>query len=303
MTRTTMWGRIGAAAAVASLGLAGVVWWAVTDEDDSSSGRVESLTHVDEPADRETPEDGVVVTTTLPGTGPGTATTVAGETTVPATTLPPLTLPSVPSTTVPSTTVPPTTVAPATVPPTVAPTAPATTASPYGPVVVPPPGYDPSTWVWCVNTEQGWEVPYPADWYAYSDPAGETYDCSLFAPFDMTGMNSTDAYQQSYINIGRLMGHDLTSYTESFVTTGTWESVPVPTPVVIDGRAGMTYSGVIPADSFDPNPWGVTEYVVDLGAAGVEEVGWVQAVLPLSVEYDIAAEMAQAMAASITFTT
>ncbi len=296
-----MWRRIGAAAAVGVLGLAGVGWWTFT-EDEADTADVRSLSHAGPPDDSDRPDDSVVIpsVSTAPGTTmPGATTTdVAAATT----TAVPLTLPSTVAPTVPPTTVPPTTVPPTTVPITAAPTVP-TTVSEYGPEVTPPAGYDTSSWAWCINTEEGWEVAYPSDWYAYVDPAGEMYDCSIFAPFDMTGMNSTDAYQQSYVNIGRLFGHDLASYTESFVQTGSWESVPVPSPVVIDGRAAMVYSGVIPADDFDPNPWGVTEFVVDLGAAGVEEVGWVQAVLPMSVEYDIAADVAQAMASTIVFTT
>lgn len=294
-----VWRRIGAAAAVGVLGLAGVGWWTLTDDDGGSSGDVRSLTHARPPDDGDRPDDTVVI----PATGTAVGTTVPVATSEAATTVAPVdvatTVPLTLPTTVPATL--PTTV-PATAAPTVAPTV-APTASPYGPVVTPPAGYDTSTWQWCVNTEQGWEVAYPLDWYVFTDPSGEYDDCSIFAPFDMTGADPGDAYQASYVNVGRMLGYDLASYTTEYVQTGTWESMPVTSPVVVDGRAGMTYSGVIPAGQLDENPWGVTEYVADLAAGGVAEIGWVQAILPISVEYDLAADMAQAMTSTITFDT
>ena len=293
------WRRIGAATAVGVLGLAGVGWWTFSDDDGGGTSDVRAgLTHAGPSEDDEKSSDGSFPSVTTPPTSTAAGTTTVG-TTVPgvtttevATTLAttiPITLPTTVPATLPAST------APATVAPT---TAPAT-----GPAVTPPAGVDTSTWQVCVNTEQGWTVSYPADWFVFTDPSGVMDDCSVFAPFDMTGADPDDAYNAAYVNIGRLLGYDLTSYTQAYVTEGSWVTLPTPAAVTIDGRAGMTYGGVIPADTIDEGQWGDTEYVVDLATPTLAEVGWMQALLPMSYEYDIAVEVLQGMVSTVHFTT
>jgi hypothetical protein len=281
----TAWTKFVAPAAALVLGLSGATWWTVSGGDDTSTSDA-----VAAPLHRQTPEDGSTGDTG--DTGVSTSTAPTTETTV-ATTV----APTVPPTPPPETTVPmtlPTTVAP------VVTTAPPTTAAPTAPAVEVPAGLDVSTWQLC-SSSAGWDVMYPSDWYAYVDTTGGI-DCSLFAPFDMSDLTPDEAFDQSYVVVGRLTGYDLATYVDAFVTGGgPWEMAPVVTPVVFDGRAAITYEGIIPADSFDPNPWGVTEFVVDLSTSTGPEVGYVQAVFPMSYEYGVAAEMAQAIAATITF--
>lgn len=279
----TAWTKFAAPAAALVLGLSGATWWTVSGGDDTSTSNA-----VAAPLHRQTPEDGSAVDTTVStSTAPTTETTVA--TTV---------APTVPTTLPPETTVPltlPTTVAPAVT------AAPSTTATSSAPVVEVPAGLDVSTWQVC-SSSAGWDVAFPSDWYTYVDITGEDVECSLFAPFDMSDLTPDEAFRQSYVAVGRLTGYNPTTYVDAFVTGGgPWETAPVAVPVTFDGRAAITYEGVIPADSFDPNPWGVTEFVADLSTAAGLEVGYVQAVFPMSYEYGVAAEMAQGIAATISF--
>ena len=284
----TTWTKFAAPAAALVLGLSGATWWTVSDGDDAASITVEAPLH------RQTPEDGATVDPSVTtSTVPTTETTVA---TTGAPTVPP-TLP--PETTVPLTL--PTTVPPSvtTAPPTTAP--PPNTSATGAPAVEVPAGFDVSTWQVC-SSSAGWDVAYPGDWYTYVDTTGYGIDCSLFAPFDMSDLTPDEAFDQSFVVVGRLSGYDTATYVDAFVTGGgPWETAPVVVPVTFDGRAAITYEGVIPADSFDPNPWGVTEFVADLSTAAGAEVGYVQAVFPMSYEYGVAAEAAQGIAAMISF--
>ena len=211
------WTKLVAPAAVLALGLSGATWWTVTDGRDASDS-----TTIAAPLHRETPDDGS--TDSVPASDPAESVPDSGPTTTPEA------APTAP-TTAPATTAPATT-PPMTLPTTVPATVPATSV-PGAPLVEVPAGFDVSTWQLC--SAAGWQVRYPIDWFAYvappdADPASNPA-CSLFAPFDMSDLTPDEAFEQSYVVVGRLSGHDVSSYTDAFVTGNVWESPPVVVPV------------------------------------------------------------------------
>jgi hypothetical protein len=279
-----------AAAAAMVLGLGGVVWWTASDDSGAKAVAAHPLGAATEPSDREG-SDGAGSTTpgsTTPGsTTPGSTTLPADSTaTTPGATLAETTIPT--ATTVPAT-LPPATASP-TVAPTIPPTAPPTTP----PTASPTAGVDTSGWVACTEPVDGWQVKYPADWFAYVSSDGPT-SCKLFAPFDMSAFDYGTALQQSVIEIDRFMDDSLASERSNYLSAEGWESVPVMEDLTIAGRPALRVTAVVPAGARDAQRWGMYFNLIDVSNLSRSGVLMLLTTAPIGPDYDRAVAVTDAM--------
>lgn len=108
-----------------------------------------------------------------------------------------------------------------------------------------------AAWASCANSEYGFEVSYPADWFVWDAPTA-ALECNFFDPATMEGLTEDEAFDQAALTV-EVYGNDAMAQVLDFLTAN----------AVLTEDATVAGLGAIVYES-TPGEWGFRAYVVPL---------------------------------------
>jgi len=104
-------------------------------------------------------------------------------------------------------------------------------------------------WATCANSEYGFEVSYPADWFVWDAPTADL-ECNFFDPASMEGLTEDEAFDQAALTV-EVYGNDALAGVLDFLGANS----VLTEDATVAGLAATVYESA-------PGEWGFRAYIV-----------------------------------------